>query len=210
MKRNVATAQASMEEVVLPERVQEALGQLVGAAKEGLLALSVGVGLGVLAELLEEEVDEVVGPKGKWDPERTAVRHGHESGEVTLGGRRVQVERPRVRTVDGQAEVRLATYEHFADRDPLARVVMERMLASVSTRRRSSRSRTPTRATAAGWCGRSSAASSGSHRRRLVSSKVRQGVWGGVSALSSSPLAVGRAALRISPALQSTNTVNAS
>jgi len=32
----------------LPERVQEALGELAGAAKEGLLALSVGVGLGVL------------------------------------------------------------------------------------------------------------------------------------------------------------------
>jgi len=29
-----------------------------------LLALSVSVGLGVLRELLEEEVDEVVGPKG--------------------------------------------------------------------------------------------------------------------------------------------------
>jgi hypothetical protein len=29
---------------VLPERVQEALGQLVGAAREGLLALSVSVG----------------------------------------------------------------------------------------------------------------------------------------------------------------------
>ena len=43
-------------EAVLPVRVQEALGQLVGAAKEGLLALSVGVGLGVLAELMEEEV----------------------------------------------------------------------------------------------------------------------------------------------------------
>ena len=33
---------------MLPERVQEALGELVGAAKEGLLALCVGVGLGVL------------------------------------------------------------------------------------------------------------------------------------------------------------------
>jgi putative transposase len=31
--------------------------------------------------------------------------------------------------------VPLATYEHFADRDPLARVVLERMLAGVSTRR---------------------------------------------------------------------------
>ena len=75
-------------ELALPPRVQEALGELVGSAKEGLLALSVGVGLGVLAELLEEEVVEVVGPKSKHDPERTAVRHGHEAGEVTLGGRR--------------------------------------------------------------------------------------------------------------------------
>jgi transposase-like protein len=84
---------------------------------------------------VEEEVEEVVGPKGKRNPDRTAVRHGHEDGEVTLGGRRVEVRRPRVRTADGQAEVRLATYEHFAGRDPLRRVVLERMLAGVSTRR---------------------------------------------------------------------------
>jgi len=135
VKSNVSLAQASTEEVVLPERVQEALGQLVGSAKEGLLALSVGVGLGVLAELLEEEVVDVVGAKGRHDPERTAVRHGHESGEVTLGGRRAQVERPRVRSADGRAEVRLQTYEHFADRDPLTKAVLERMLAGVSTRR---------------------------------------------------------------------------
>ncbi len=120
MSSNVPVAQATRDEAVLPERVQEALGQLVGAAKEGLLALSVGVGLGVLTELMEEEVDDVVGPKGKRNPERTAVRHGHEDGEVTLGGRRVEVERPRVRTADGEAEVPLETYEHFADRDPLA------------------------------------------------------------------------------------------
>jgi len=133
--RTVAVAQATNDEVVLPERVQEALGQLVGAAKEGLLALSVGVGLGVLSELMEEEVDEVVGPKGRWNRERSAVRHGHEAGEVTLGGRRVAVERPRARTADGESEVPLQTYEHFADRDLLSRVVLERMLAGVSTRR---------------------------------------------------------------------------
>ena len=44
MKGNVPVAQATMSEAVLPERVQEALGELVGAAKEGLLALSVGLG----------------------------------------------------------------------------------------------------------------------------------------------------------------------
>jgi putative transposase len=119
----------------LPVRVQEALGELAGAAREGLLALSVGVGLGVLAELMEAEVDEVVAPKGQHDPDRSTVRHGYEGGEVTLGGRRVPVERPRVRAADGSGEVSLQTYRHFADRDPLTALVLEQMLAGVSTRR---------------------------------------------------------------------------
>ena len=130
----VVTAREAVEEP-LPRRVQEALGQLVGAAREGLLSLSVGVGLGVLSELMEEEVEDVVGPRGKHDPDRVAVRHGHDDGEVTLGGRRVPVQRPRVRSADGEAEVTLSTYQHFADRDPLSRVVLEQMLAGVSTRR---------------------------------------------------------------------------
>src|SRR4051812_5352571 len=117
-----------------PQRVQDALGELAGAAKEGLLALSVGVGLGVLHEIMEAEVDEVVGPKGRHDPDRAAVRHGHESGEVTFGGRRVPVSRPRARTADGEREVELDTYAHFAARDQLADVMLERMLAGVSTR----------------------------------------------------------------------------
>ena len=49
MKKTVSLAQATAQEAVLPARVQEALGELVGAAREGLLALSVGVGLGVTA-----------------------------------------------------------------------------------------------------------------------------------------------------------------
>ena len=63
MSKTVPVAEAISDEGVLPERVQEALGELVGAAREGLLALSVEVGLGVLRELLEQEVEEVVGPK---------------------------------------------------------------------------------------------------------------------------------------------------
>jgi putative transposase len=136
--RTVSSVQvASREQAVsvLPERVQEALGELAGAAKEGLLALSVGVGLGVLHEVMEAEVDEVVGPRSKHDPERMAKRHGHEDGSVTLGGRRVAVSRPRVRTADDEHEVPLASYALFAERDPLTRVVLERMLAGVSTRR---------------------------------------------------------------------------
>ena len=84
------------------------LGSWSGQRRRGCWRCRVEVGLGVLRELLEQEVDEVVGPKGKWNPERIAVRHGHEDGEVTLGGRRVGVKRPRVRTADGESEVQLA------------------------------------------------------------------------------------------------------
>src|SRR3954465_5219006 len=132
--RKVVTA-VEASESPLPAAIQEALGELVGAAREGLLALSVGVGLGVVHELMELEVAEVVGPKGKHDPDRVAVRHGHQDGSMTLGGRRVPVRRPRMRSADGGHELSVAAYEYFADRDPLTRAVMDRMLAGVSTRK---------------------------------------------------------------------------
>jgi putative transposase len=119
----------------LPAGIQEALGELVGAAREGLLALSVGVGLSVVHELMEAEVCEVVGPKGRHNPDRMAKRHGHERGSMTLGGRRVEVSRPRIRSADDARELPVETYEYFADRDPLTVVVMNRMLAGVSTRK---------------------------------------------------------------------------
>jgi transposase-like protein len=133
--KETVDAREGVSERALSPAVQEALGELVGVAREGLLALSVGVGLGVMAELMEEEVTEIVGPKGRHDRDRVAVRHGYEDGEVTLGGRRVPVSRPRVRAVDGSGEMPLGIYRRFASRDLLGQVVMERMLASVSCRR---------------------------------------------------------------------------
>src|SRR5947208_16928898 len=117
--RVVTTLEAT--ESALPAEVQEALGELVGAAREGLLALSVGIGLGVVHELMELEVTEVVGPKGKRNPDRTAKRHGHEDGSMTLSGRRVPVRRPRMRTADDEHELPVKSYEGFADRHPPTR-----------------------------------------------------------------------------------------
>ena len=105
---------AEAAEMPLAPQIREALGELVGAAREGLLALSVGVGLSVVHELMEAEVTEIVGPKGKHNPDRTARRHGHERGSMTLGGRRVEVSRPRVRTADDEHELPVGTYEYFA------------------------------------------------------------------------------------------------
>ena len=54
---------------------------------------------------------------------------------MTLGGRRVAVHRPRMRTAVDEQEFPVKTYEYFADRDPLTQAVMDRMLAGVSTRK---------------------------------------------------------------------------
>lgn len=123
-----------IEAADLPEQVTIALTELAGAAREGLLALSVGVGLAVVQELFQEEVNRLVGPRGRHDPGRTANRHGEERRQLTLGGRRVEVSKPRVRTTEG-SEVPLRTYRAFASRDLLTGVALERMLAGLSSRR---------------------------------------------------------------------------
>jgi putative transposase len=134
-KDTYSTLPAGAELLVLPEQVTVALTELAGAAREGLLALAVGTGLGVLGSLLEADVDRLVGPRGRHNPERVAVRHGTQPGQVTLGGRRVRVDRPRVRRADGAGELPLPTWQAFAGTQLLDQLTLERMLAKLSTRR---------------------------------------------------------------------------
>src|SRR5437764_3626982 len=119
----------------MPEMVSVALAELAGEVREGLLALAVGAGLQVMAAMMEADVTVVCGPKGRQDPARTATRHGHDAGSVTLGGRRVPVARPRMRAVDGSGELPVPSYELFNQTEVLGRMAMERMLAGLSTRR---------------------------------------------------------------------------
>src|SRR5215207_7796981 len=111
------------------------MAEIAGCMREGLLALAVGTGLQVMAALMEADVTGMAGPKGRHDPGRSAVRHGHEHGSVTLGGRRVPVTRPRVRAADGSGELPVPTYELFSGTEILGAMAMERMLAGLSTRR---------------------------------------------------------------------------
>ena len=49
----------------LPERVTVAMAEIAENMQEGLLALAVGAGLQVMAALMEADVTELAGPKGK-------------------------------------------------------------------------------------------------------------------------------------------------
>jgi hypothetical protein len=118
-----------------PETVSVVLAELVGEVREGLLALAVGTGLQVMAAMTEADVTTACRPKGCHDLARMATRHGHGTGSVTLGGRRVPVARPRMRAVDGSGELPVPSYEPFSQTEVLGRMAIERMLAGLSTRR---------------------------------------------------------------------------
>ncbi len=137
MKKTYQTRTAPMatDELVMPESVTLAMADLAETVEEGLLALAVGAGFGVMQVMMQESVTGLCGPKGVHDPARSAVRHGSEDGSVTLGGRRVPVRRPRVRSADGTTELAVPAYEVFASTDPLGAMVLQRMMAKLSTRR---------------------------------------------------------------------------
>jgi transposase-like protein len=120
--------------IPLPERVTIGLAAFTETVREGLLAFCVGVGLSVVAEIFEDEITQLVGPRGKHDPERSAYRHGQEDRQLTLGGRRVEVRKPRARTKAGE-ELDLESFRFFASRDLLTQAALDRMLARLSTRR---------------------------------------------------------------------------
>jgi putative transposase len=121
--------------LAVPEQVSVAMEAIAADMREGLLALAVGAGLQVMAQLMEADVTAVCGPKGRHDPDRAGTRHGTEAGSVTLGGRRVPVQRPRMRTADGSGEVPVPAYELFNSTELLGKMAMEKMLAGLSTRR---------------------------------------------------------------------------
>ena len=135
MQKKYQKSEIETRAPAVPETVSVALAELAGQMREGLLALAVGAGLQVMAATMEEDVTAVCGPKGRQDPERTATRHGHGPGSVTLGGRRVPVERPRMRAVDGSGELPVPAYELFSGTEVMGPMAMERMLAGLSTRR---------------------------------------------------------------------------
>jgi transposase-like protein len=134
VKQNYQTIDAAATALGVPEAVTVAMGELVADVREGLLAMAVGTGLQVMAAMMDADVAVVCGPRGKHDPGRAAVRHGTERGSVTLGGRRVPVERPRMRTVDGSGELPVPSYELFTGTEVLGRMAMAKMLGGISTR----------------------------------------------------------------------------
>jgi transposase-like protein len=98
------------------------------------MAFCCTAGLLVVGQMMDEEMTERIGPKGRHLPDRVGTRNGTAAGFAVLGGRSVPIRRPRATEVAG-GEVHLDSYEVFSATDLMTEMAVERMLAGVSTRR---------------------------------------------------------------------------
>jgi transposase-like protein len=131
MKRESRTVDRS-HQVDSPLQRHLPLVDLLVDTRAELMELAIASGLKVLTTMLEADRTAICGPRYAHEPERAASRAGTVTSEVVLGGRKVQIRRPRVRAAG--AEVPLPTFEAFAETDPLNRRVVEQMLLGVATR----------------------------------------------------------------------------
>jgi putative transposase len=111
------------------------VGSVLVRAGEALRELVMATGLAVFEAMLEEDREALCGPAGAYQGEqRTAYRYGREQGSVVLGGRKVQLRRPRVRSVEGK-ELSLPSWVAMREEDPLHERAFEQMVVGVSTRK---------------------------------------------------------------------------
>jgi putative transposase len=87
----------------------------------------------VLTAMLEEDRTQLCGPRHQQSAGRQAYRHGSEEAPVVLGGRKVRVNKLRVRAATG-GEITLPTWQDVTREDPLDERAVEQMLVGVSTR----------------------------------------------------------------------------
>ena len=120
--KNEVIGQGARVQLLLPEILRQTVLDTVLEA-----------GMGALREMLEEERSRLCGARYARGVEREAWRAGHAPSELAMGGRRVSMQRPRVRNKDG--EVALPSWERFAAEDPLGKRAVEQVLVGVSTRK---------------------------------------------------------------------------
>jgi transposase-like protein len=102
--------------------------------RTAFFGLCLDAGQQVLRTMMEQDREQLCGPKHIPNPARRAVRGGSTRGEVTLGGRRILVPRLRARSVHGH-ELALPSFAYAANRDPLDARTLEAIAIGVTTRK---------------------------------------------------------------------------
>jgi transposase-like protein len=108
--------------------------EVFASVEKSFFEFCVETGQQVLFAMMEQDREDLCGPRWKRDPERSAGRAGTTRSEVTLGGRRIKVPRPRVRSTEGE-ELELPTFAFASSRDPMDRHTLNAVACGISNRK---------------------------------------------------------------------------
>ena len=90
-------------------------------------------GLKIIRAVIEDEVMRRIGPRHQPDPASSCLRWGQQPGYVVFAGQKVAVQRPRVRTRQGE-EVQLDSYARLQHDGRRQRAVREGIVAGLTSR----------------------------------------------------------------------------
>jgi len=111
-------------ELSLP--VDELTANLHPFIEEQLAKLS----LAFMEKIMEAEIQTKLGPWGK----QSVHRHGHQPGYVVVAGRKVRLQRPRLRSHTSKREVPLESYQAFQSKPKMESAVRRLLARQCSTR----------------------------------------------------------------------------
>ena len=104
---------------------------LMNSLRVEIRSLAVSAGTVIIEAIMNSESEHLAGKR--YSRKTDVDRWGTESGYVLLGGQKVRVRRPRLRTKDKQ-EVSLTSYGQFQDESRQKESVFNRLVAGVSSR----------------------------------------------------------------------------
>jgi transposase-like protein len=110
------------------------LAEILAMLKEGLTHLVRQVGVALLNQVMQVEVQNLAGERNQINPERSCQRWGSQPGCCVVAGQKVHLRRPRVRD-QNQHEVPLGSYELFQRGSLMEDSVWRKMMHGLTTRK---------------------------------------------------------------------------
>jgi len=130
--KNRKKAMAGFRQITEADQMPQQMHELLQSGSQALNELTLELGRQLAEFILYSEREERAGPD--YQPRKEGLyKWASEPGSVYLGGRKVQVERPRLRR--GDKEVRLKSYQAMREKEGFSEQLLGQSLAGLSARR---------------------------------------------------------------------------
>ena len=109
------------------------IAEILAGVEVEIEELAGRAGMLIIEYAMASEVDRRAGRRYAHMLDRENFRWGTQKGSIVYAGRKVEIDRPRVRSASGQ-EVPLATYQAFSQGEKMKQAVYDKLILGVSSR----------------------------------------------------------------------------